>query len=160
MYKAITGKPVNDGVMLRLPDVPWRLPDARVIELDGSVTPAPSLDAAVNLAVAGDCDSWLPAYEALVAADAFAPRQAPGWTWFRRIIKRESGCGLDVHNERTNDSGVMQLNPVHRGWLMDELGIDHRTLRTREGWANSLRGGAHLYGRVGACAWNAPRYCR
>lgn len=112
---------------------------------------------AVTAGRPGNCDSWRPAYQHMVQAGMFGRRGAPGWTWFRTVMRRESGCGLDRFNERTGDSGLFQLNPVHRHWLLREQGIHFSTLR----WNNvaGLKAMAALYRKVGTCAWNPRGYC-
>ncbi len=66
------------------------------------------------------------------------------------IAYRETHCGADTLNERTGDTGVVQLNPVHNspgyfggryfgegGWLMALHGLRARENTLSSEWANA-----------------------
>ena len=66
------------------------------------------------------------------------------------IAYRETRCGLDTLNQRSGDTGVVQLNPVHNspgyfggryfgdgGWLMALHGLRARQNTLSSEWANA-----------------------
>lgn len=69
----------------------------------------------------------------------------------RGIAYRETRCGLDTINERSGDTGVVQLNPVHNttgyfggtnftnegGWLFELHGLRTRQDSLNSEWANA-----------------------
>lgn len=138
---------------LAQPDEPIRMMDGTVIAVDGSVTEPVGLDAALQQAIGLNCDSWRPVYDWFVAN---ATRRAPSWREWRRVLNRESGCGWDTFNERTRDSGPMQVNPVHRRWIADELGIEFHTVRQ---WREGMLAAIALFNKTGWCNWQPPEFC-
>lgn len=77
--------------------------------------------------------------------------------WFVPKLDRESGCGRDVYNERTGDTGVCQLTGLHarKGYFFGKF--------YQNGWASELfglslgkaNGGADGYhpATIPACLW-------
>lgn len=133
-------------------DGPIKMQDGTVFEVDGTVTPPQGLDAAIALAQFGVCDSWRPVYDWF----ALHAKNPPSWEWFRKVLKRESGCGWDTYNERTGDSGPLQINPIHKKWIKAELGYDFRMIRQ---WKPGIEAALALWNKTGRCNWDPNGFC-
>lgn len=113
---------------------------------------------------AGDCDSFrapLTARGATPAAVSFFVDQG--------ILQRESGCGRDLLNESTNDTGPCQINPVHNrpgwfdgveygegGWLGALHGLTAGTNPTAPQWLDAC---ITLWNACGPGPWRPPYSC-
>jgi hypothetical protein len=86
----------------------------------------------------GDCDSWRAVfawYGATSREVEFFFGNARPWGVSRtNIIWGETGCGLRFRNPDTSDTGICQLNGVHRGWVRDLFGL---TIPTTEAAASN-----------------------
>lgn len=85
------------------------------------------------------------------------------------IARRESGCALDTLNERSGDTGVVQINPVHNragyfggvkfasgGWLYALHGLRTRQNIMSPEWANAA---VTLRQVCGDGPWRPPYSC-
>lgn len=109
---------------------------------------------------AGDCESYRPWFTP--AAAAFFVDGG--------ILERESGCGRDLLNESTGDSGPCQINPVHNnpgwfdgreygagGWLYDLHGLTARHQLDNVRWLDACQ---TLFDVCGRAPWTPPYGCR
>ena len=115
--------------------------EAKVVNPSPAPPPAPI----APVIVPGDCESvravfdW---FDPSGASSAFFVDQGVAW--------RESRCGLDTINERTGDTGVVQINPTHNragyfggtyfgdgGWLFALHGLTTRHDTLNIEWANA-----------------------
>jgi hypothetical protein len=132
--------------------------------------PAPTTIPARPVGYPGDCDSWRAVfawYGATPLEQEFFFGNARPWGVSRtNIIWGETGCGLRFRNPDTSDTGICQLNGVHRGWVRDLFGL---TIPTTEAAASNpdyvkpclylLRGGWTPDAFDGACNWRTPGFC-
>lgn len=122
------------------------------------------------VAVPGDCGSWRAIfawYGATSSEIEFFFGNARPWGVSRtNIIFGESGCGLRFRNPDTSDTGICQLNGVHRGWVGSLFGL--AIPNTEAGASNPdyvkpclylLRGGWTPNAFDGACNWRTPNFC-
>ncbi len=116
----------------------------------------------------GDCSSWQYAFwyhGATVAEIAFFFGLAGG----TNIIWRETRCGTDTLNDRTGDSGICQINPVHNragyfggryfgagGWLGALHGLQTRVATDSHLWADAC---ITLHRVCGTRPWQPPYGC-
>ena len=111
----------------------------------------------------GDCDGWGAVFAWYGATPAEVAFFVP------RIIRRESSCGRDMLNDRTGDSGICQVSPIHNragyfggryfgdgGWLLALHGLTTRHELHSVRWADAC---LTLYRVCGAGAWRPPYSC-
>lgn len=111
----------------------------------------------------GDCDAWAEVFRSYGATATEVAFFVP------RIIDRESGCGRDTLNERTGDTGVCQVNPVHNragyfgqvqygpgGWLLELHGLTTRVDTANPAWASAC---LTLFRVCGSGPWRPPYSC-
>ena len=114
--------------------------------------------------IKGDCDSVrriFDFYDPSGQSSAFFVGNGIAW--------RESRCGLDTINERTGDSGIVQINPVHNragyfggvqfgdgGWLLALHGLRTRQNTDHPEWANAA---ITLRQVCGNQPWRSPYGC-
>ena len=113
--------------------------------------------------VPGDCNTvaaLFDYYDPSGASSAFFVGQGIAW--------RETRCGIDVLNEATGDTGIVQLNPVHNragyfggryfgagGWLGTLHGLTTRNDIRNPEWANAA---ITLRQVCGNGPWNPGNY--
>lgn len=107
--------------------------------------PLPPAPARAPSFIPGDCESVRKVF------DYFDPSgESSRFFVDRGIARRESGCALDTLNERSGDTGVVQINPVHNragyfggvmfasgGWLYALHGLRTRQNIMSPEWANA-----------------------
>lgn len=120
----------------------------------------------------GDCASWRQVfawYGATPLEVEFFFGNARPWGVSRtNIIWGESGCGLRFKNPDTGDTGICQLNPVHRSWVSNQYGLRVGKSVSESEASNPayvrpclhlLRNGTTPNSFDGACNWRAPNFC-
>lgn len=114
--------------------------------------------------IPGDCESVRRVF------DYFDPSgESSRFFVDRGIARRESGCALDTLNERSGDTGVVQINPVHNragyfggtmfasgGWLYALHGLRTRQNIMSPEWANAA---ITLRQVCGDGPWQPPYSC-
>lgn len=138
---------------LAQPDQTITMQDGTSFLPDGTFVQSGGLREAVAKAQYGVCDSWRPVYDWF----ARSVKRPPTWEWFRKVLWRESGCGVDTYNEATGDSGPIQINPVHKKWIKAELGYDFDLVQD---WYVGMEVAIHLWNKTGKCNWTPPSYCK
>ncbi|MDG1265292.1 MAG: hypothetical protein P8O03_03130 [Ilumatobacter sp.] len=107
--------------------------------------PKPPEPARAPSFIPGDCESVRRVF------DYFDPSgESSRFFVDRGIARRESGCARDTLNERSGDTGVVQINPVHNragyfggqyfaagGWLYALHGLRTRQNIMSPEWANA-----------------------
>lgn len=126
--------------------------------------PLPPEPARAPAFIPGDCESVRRVF------DYFDPSgESSRFFVDRGIARRESGCALDTLNERSGDTGVVQINPVHNragyfggvmfasgGWLYALHGLRTRQNIMSPEWANAA---ITLRQVCGDGPWRPPYSC-
>jgi len=136
---------------LALDDHPIRRHDGTVVELDGSVTPAPPPPA-------GYVHPWA-TVQRWHATALDAGWRADEWPWVSCVIRRESGGDPSAYNGRDpagGSRGLLQINGSNVAWLRAR-GILNEANDLYNAWTN-LRAGRELYRVYGARPWGGA--CR
>ena len=113
----------------------------------------------------GDCDSFRP-----VLAHLGATAQAVTFFVDQGILRRESGCGRDLLNEATLDTGPCQINPAHNrpgwfdgveygegGWLYARHQLTAGINPAAPAWLEAC---ITLWNACGSGPWTPPYSCR
>ena len=151
-YYNIDLAPDAEAFALAQPDQVVTMQDGTTFQLNGDITHEEGLPKALSYAQFGVCDSWRPVYDWFVTQ----VKRPPTWAWFKKVLRRESGCGVDTYNEATGDSGPLQINPVHKHWIKQELGYDFVQIRQ---WLPGLEAAVALWNKTGKCNWTLPNFC-
>lgn len=132
------------------------------VQVEVSTTiPAPVVE---PVGVAADCESWRAVFAwrgASIAAQQFFVDDG--------ILARETGCGTDMLNESSGDSGICQINPIHNrpgwfggqefgpgGWLLALHGMTARQDLHSLGWVDAC---ITLFEVCGRGPWTPPYSC-
>ena len=118
----------------------------------------------VPVGVAADCESWRRVFAHHGASEA-----AQEFFVDDGILARETGCGTDMLNESTNDSGICQINPIHNrpgwfgghefgpgGWLLALHGLVAGENVNDARWVDAC---ITLYNVCGPGPWKPPYSC-
>lgn len=133
------------------------------------ITTPPAPPPTRPVAIPGDCGSWEAIFRWYGATDAEIYFFFVSTPWGRHnIISGESMCGLRFRNPDTSDTGICQLNGVHRPWVLAEFGLRlgygvSEAEASNPEYARAclylLRGGHEPGSMRGACNWRTGRFC-
>jgi hypothetical protein len=132
--------------------------------------PIPPPAPVMPVAIPGDCGSWQAIFRWFGATDEEIYFFFVSTPWGRKnVIYGETLCGTRFRNPDTSDTGICQLNGVHRPWVMAEFGLRIGSGVSEAEASNPyyaaaclflLRGLSHEPNAFGlACAWRTPRFC-